>query len=266
MTDFKKQYGQWAMIAGAAEGLGEAFCEILADKGMNLLMVDLKEKEMETLAKRLETRYGIKTRQILADLAKENSVEYCLTFIKEEHCRLLIYNAAYSKVKPFLSAEPEELELYINVNMRTPLGLVFYFTRHLKSISSPGGVLLMSSLAGIWGTKLVAAYSGTKAFNLALAEALHHELKPLNIMVSACCAGPVATPAYLNTKPEYGFIKPKIMSPLKVADYAIKHLGKKAVLIPGLSNRINYFMMTHLFPRKYASQVINTTMGKAFYK
>jgi short-subunit dehydrogenase len=219
---------------------------------------------MESLARRLENTWHIMTDRLVLDLASEDAPGLCMKKVIEHNCRLLVYNAAYSRVKPFLSADPEELDLYINVNTRTPLKLVFAFAERLKAEQQPGGVLLMSSLAGLWGTRLVAAYSGTKAFNLQLAEALYHELKPYRIDVSACCAGATATPGYLGANPAYGLIRPSVMDPDRVASIAIKNLGKKVLVVPGFSNRMTYFLLTRILPHRMSEALVNRMMGKTF--
>jgi short-subunit dehydrogenase len=264
MSDYLRQFGQWGLVAGAAEGLGAAYCEELARKGVNVIMVDIQEDKMETLARRLENSYGIKTRLLVQDLAMEEAPERCMQAINELGCRLLIYNAAYSRVKPFLSAGPEEPDLYVDVNVRAPLKLVYAFVRKLKSNNHSGGILLMSSLAGLWGTKFVAMYSGTKAFNLLLAEALSHELKPYNIKISACCAGAIATPGYLGSHPARGFGRPGVMDPNRVAFIALKRLGRKTVIIPGFSNRLSCFLLTRILPRRISSFLVNNTMGRTY--
>ncbi|MCU0370087.1 MAG: SDR family NAD(P)-dependent oxidoreductase [Bacteroidales bacterium] len=194
MTDFLIRYGQWGLVAGAAEGIGAAFCKELARRGMNVIMADTKEIEMESLSSHIENTYHVRTRRMSVDLATPGAPERCMDAINGLDCRLLVYNAAYSRVKPFLSAGQDELDLYIEVNARTPLKLAHSFAHKLKEGKNSGGILLMSSLAGLWGTRLVAAYSGTKAFNLLLAEALSHELAPFDIDVAACVAGATATP------------------------------------------------------------------------
>jgi short-subunit dehydrogenase len=264
MTDFLRRFGQWGIVAGAAEGIGAAFCEEMARKGMNVIMVDINKVEMESLSSHLESTYDILTRRLVIDLADETSPDLIMKALNEADCRLLVYNAAYSRVKPFLLADPEELDLYINVNSRSPLKLIHAFAQKLKTEQKSGGILLMSSLAGLWGTKLVAAYSGTKAFNLALAEALSHELKPWLIDVSACCAGATATPGYLGTNPSYRFIRPSVMRPEKVASIALNKLGKKTVIIPGFSNRLTYFLLTRILPRSVSVALVNRTMGRTY--
>lgn len=266
MTDFLGRFGQWAMVAGAAEGLGEAYSEALARLGKNLIMVDVRKTEVESLALKLEKMYNIKTECLIIDLGDHDAAGDCMKAVRSIGCRLMVYNAAYSRVKPFLSAGTEEPDLYVDVNVRTPLKLVHAFSTYLKTSSKNGGILLMSSLAGLWGTRLVAFYSGTKAFNLALAEALHHELKPYNIEISACCAGATATPAYLGTNPSYGFIRPNVMQPDKVASVALKRLGKKAIIIPGFINRLTYFFLTRILPRSLSARLVNKTMARTYEK
>jgi uncharacterized protein len=264
MFDFSERFGQWGFVAGAAEGIGAAYCEELARKGLNVILVDVRQPEMEALTLTLERNYHIMTRQLVLDLSHVGAPDRCMEIIKETGCRLVIYNAAYSRVKPFLFAERQELDLYINVNARTPLHLVYLFSEELKRTGKPGGLLLMSSLAGMWGTKFVASYSGTKGFNLNLAEALSYELKPYGISVSVCCAGATATPGYLGSNPVYGFIRPSVMKPGRVAEIALKKLGKKTVIIPGFNNRLTYFFLARILPRSWASWLMNYTMGKTY--
>jgi len=264
MTDFSGRYGQWAVVAGAAEGIGAAFCEELAKKGMNVIMVDVKDDGMESLAKALEMKYKIETLRLVIDLADKDAPDRCMEAIIEKQCRFLIYNAAYSRVKPFLDAGKEELDLYINVNSRTPIKLVHDFANWLNSEDKQGGILLMSSLAGLWGTRLVASYSGTKAFNITLAEALHYELKPCGIAVNVVCAGATATPGYLGTNPSYGFIRPSVMKPAQVASIALKKMGGKTIIIPGRSNRLTYFLMARILPRSWAAWLMNSAMERMY--
>ena len=53
VSDFTSRYGQWPLVAGASEGLGAAFAEQLAERGMNVLLVARREPELAELARRL---------------------------------------------------------------------------------------------------------------------------------------------------------------------------------------------------------------------
>ena len=261
---FNEKYGLWALVAGAAEGLGEAYTTALAKKGINVIMVDKKAESLAALAKKVELEFGIKTKQLHLDLCDANAFEKIMTSVSEVSCKLLIYNAAYSLIKPFVKYSEEELENFIDVNARTQIKLVHRFARYLVEKKELGGILLMSSLAGLIGMQLVAPYAATKAFAWNLAEALHFELKNYNIDVMACIAGTTATPTYLSTTPKYGLFKPSVMNAEDVAEKALEKLGKSTLFIPGFSNRLNYFLLTRLMPRKMASSIANKTMFEMY--
>jgi len=262
--NFKKKYGPWAIVVGAAEGLGEAYSEALAKRQLNLVMVDNQLNAMENLAKKLQEKYGIQTNHLHLDLSKKGAAEQILKISKEVDAGLLIYNAAYSLIKPFVDHSSGELDTFIEVNTRTQIQLVHAFSKRLIEQNRSGGILMMSSLAGLIGMQLVAPYAATKAFAWNLSEAIHHELKPHRIDVMACIAGATATPAYLKTNPKYGLIKPAVMKPENVAEAALKNIGKKTLFIPGFTNRMNYFLLTRLMPRKMAASIANRTMGKMY--
>ncbi|MFC2090670.1 SDR family NAD(P)-dependent oxidoreductase [Bacteroidota bacterium] len=261
----KDTYGSWALVAGAAEGLGEAYSRSIAKRGMNLIMVDHKPEEMDLLAIGLESEYGISTRRLQLDLGADNAVELMRKEIEETSCRMILYNAAYSKVKRFSENSAADLDSYVAVNMRTPIQLVHNFVQfHRGNIQERKGIILMSSMAGSWGTGMLAPYGATKAFNRILAEALHSELKPNGFDVMVCVAGATATPAYLGTNPQYGRIKPHVMKPEAVSEEVLHFLGKKAVFVPGWRNRVAYFLLNRILSRRMAVGMFNKTVGEMY--
>lgn len=261
---FRDKYGPYALIVGAAEGLGKAYCIALAKRKMNLLMVDNRLTELNSLASRLHEEYGVFTQTLQLDLNNKDATAIILEASKELDIGLLIYNAAYSQIKPFVNYTTEELDAFVTVNASSQIQLVHAFANKLIRSEKTGGIILMSSLAGLIGMQLVAPYAATKAFTWNLAEALNYELKPYQIDVMACISGATATPTYLKSNPKYGFIKPLVMQSLTVAEAALDKLGKKTLFIPGFSNRLNYFILTRLMPRKMAASIANKTMGEMY--
>ncbi len=264
MTKLKSKYGSWALVAGAAIGLGEAYSFELAKQGFNIILIDIEQATLENLSTKLEFEYKIQTKKLLVDLAVKNATDQIMKEIKGMDVRLLIYNAAFSRIKNFQDLSSEELDKFIAVNTGIQLKLVHAFSKRLIEKKQSGGILLMSSLAGLLGMQYIAPYAATKAFAWNLAESLNHELKTYNIDVMACIAGATATEAYLKTKPKYGLIKPQVQEPAMVAKLALNKLGSRALFIPGFSNRLNYFILTRLLPRKWASFFANKTMHKMY--
>ena len=174
----------------------------------------------------------------------------------------MVYNASYGPVKPFLANTPDELDLYINVNMTAPLHLSHRFAQLNKN--NQAGLLLLSSLAGFRGTQLAIPYAAAKAFTWNLAEGLFYEFKNTLIDFSVCCPGPTDTPNYRSTQPRKTFVTPKSMKPEIVAEEALNGFGKKLFIIPGTFNKIAHFILNHVLPRKIASAIHNSAMKKMY--
>jgi len=261
----KNRYGSWCLVAGAAEGLGEAFCHSIAARSMNVILVDQQKDRLDLLASQLETSFGIQVRTLHLDLASGESVGLMMKAIRETECRLIIYNAAFSRVQKFMLNDPAMLDRYIQVNIRTPMQLIHAFC-HLHSTEQNyrKGILLMSSLAGLWGTQLLAPYAGSKAFNHILAESLYYELKGEGFDVMACIAGATSTPAYLASLPHGKAKNLPVMHPDTVVEAGLRSLGHKPFVIPGLQNKLIYFLMTRVLPRRISLRMMNRAVGNLY--
>ncbi len=264
MTTLGERYGNWALIAGAAEGIGEGFSTALASQGCNIILVDHNATAMHELALKLHEMHHVEVLEVHVDLALPDATEKCMMAASAKNCRLLVYVAATSKVSRFTRLTPAELDGFLAVNTRTLLHLVHAFSNNLIVNKNTGGIILVSSLAGLIGPQFVATYAATKAFSIQLTEALHEELKDHGIDISVCCSGTVSTPAYWRSKPSFEKMKPPVMQSVDVAAYAIKNLGKKTICIPGLTNRLQYFFLMNMIPRRLASRLVNDAMKKMY--
>jgi short-subunit dehydrogenase len=265
MNELAERYGGWALVAGAAEGIGKAFSVALARSGMGVILVDRQKEPLEQLAQLLEQTYKIKTVVSHMDLANPDAEDSLMELIKATSCRFLVYNAAYSRVGKFLSNDREELDRYVAVNIRTPLQLVRSFCAHYQGNASVHkGLVFMSSLAGSWGSQLLAPYGASKAFNQILAESLYHELKGDGIHVLACIAGATRTPGYLSSLPGHAVSKGGTMKPETVVSACLKGVGRRPYIVPGLRNRIVYFLLTRILPRRISLGIMNRSVEKLY--
>ena len=79
----------------------------------------------------------------------------------------------------------------IDVNVRALTDLSLAFVDSLER--HRGGILNVASVAGFLPGPGMAVYHATKAFVLSFSEALHAELAPRGVRVTALCPGPVPT-------------------------------------------------------------------------
>ena len=259
-----ERYGNWALVAGAAEGIGEGFCKVLAANGFNLILVDVNAAAMHRFALKIAQDYRVRLLELHLDLADPDAPGQCMKAATENDCRLMVYVAAYSRVCRFTELGPADLDAFLAVNTRTPLHLVHGFSGRLTKEGKTGGIILVSSLAGLIGPQYVATYAATKSFAIRLTESLHEELEDHGIDITVCCAGTVDTPTYWKSKPDFDKMKPPIMQPAEVAAYALRNLGHKIICIPGLTNRLQYFFLMNIIPRRLARRLVNNAMKKMY--
>jgi len=198
MPDFKYKYGPWALVAGASEGLGAAYAEALAKRGLNLILIARRSEKLEILSNKLRNNYPVEIKYQALDLADFGQTKQFVSQL-DLNIGLLIYNAAYAPIGYFENIPEDNLEKIIDVNIKAPLLLTRLMLPKMIE-KGKGGIVLMSSLAGTQGSPKIATYAASKAFNAILAEGLWHELKGKGIDVLASCAGAIITPGYKNAQ------------------------------------------------------------------
>lgn len=254
---FKEKYGPYALVAGGSDGLGFAFSEALARRGLNLVIMARQKERLLAAAEKLKETYKVDVISIAADMGDWEAVKSLVTGLTVP-IGLLVYNAAYAPIGLFEEISEEKLALAAAVNVKAPLLLT-------KLLSAPmiqnkrGGVILMSSLAGGQGSPKLAAYAATKSFNAVLAEGLWKELKPHRVDVLASVAGAILTPGYQQA--EKTKKAPGTLSAEAVAEKTLKALGRGPIVIPGATNKIGRFVLTRVLSRKAAISIMSKNTG-----
>jgi hypothetical protein len=248
VTAFAERYGPWALVAGASQGIGAAFAIELASRGLDLVVVARRAEPLAELAARLSTR----TVTVAADLSTEDGLATVAEATDGREIGLVVANAAYSPIGPFLAADPARSLLALDLNCRAPLLLAH---RYLPAMAGRrrGGLIIMSSLAGQQGSPGIAAYAATKAFGAVLAEGLWAELRGAGVDVLACVAGAVATPSLALAKPTRA---PGTVAPEAVVHAALRALGRRPRTVPGAVSRLSAAVMSRLLARRTAIHII----------
>jgi len=250
---FWKKYGPYALVAGGSNGLGAAFAESLARRGLNLILIAREKERLEATADRLRKAYSVDILSFAVDLADYDKVKNIITDINVS-IGLLVYNAAYAPIGLFENTNEEQLSLAANVNVKTPLLLTKNLCAQMIK-KQRGGIVLMSSLTAGQGSPKLAAYAATKSFNAILAEGLWNELRPHGVDVIGCCAGAVLTPGYQQA--EKTKQAPGTLTANKVAEQTLKALGKGPIVIPGTVNKLARFVLTRIMSRKTAIDIMS---------
>jgi short-subunit dehydrogenase len=256
---FAATYGPWAIVAGGSEGLGAAFAAEIARQGVNLVLVARRQAPLEETARRLTAEHHVEVITVAADLADPAALDAIATAAAGAEIGLVVANAAIAPAGPFLSAEPGELAAAVDLNCRTSLLLARAFLSAMAE-RGHGGMIFVSSLAGMQGVPGLAAYSATKAFLISLGESLWAELRPCNVDVLTVAAGAVQTPGYEQAARRRA---PGTTSPEVVAASAIGALGHGFRVVPGTVNKVSAFALQRLTPRRTAIAVFGKASAAA---
>jgi short-subunit dehydrogenase len=256
--NFQQRYGPWALVAGASEGIGLAWCAQLAERGLNVFLVARREAPLRTAAADLESRFGVQTAVLALDLAAPDLIDRIAAATASLDIGFFTYNAAHADVAEFLSQSIESKLQTIDVNCR---GLVLLTTHIAERLVARGrgAVVLMSSMSGWQGTAMMGTYAASKAFITVLGESLWSELRPRGVNVHVCVAGATLTPNFEAQTPVEKQRRAFPMEPAAVVEEALAHLGKGPTLIVGRVNRIVHLILGKLVPRATAIRFFSRT-------
>jgi len=288
--DVQDRYGDWAIVAGASEGLGAAWAEHLCENGVNVLMVARRKEVVEASASRIQNKHGCRTDTLVQDLSDPNLADFFRSVLdksdeeqeikgnrtvnkKRRRYGMLVYNAAYIAPKgPFLDAPLEKQHTSIDVNVRGVTTLVHVFANYIRkedggSRNGGGGIVLMSSLAGFTGLQAYANYAATKAWNTQFAHGLYDELrqpvgggKMAGIDILACVAGATWTPNYEKDGGSLSDVG--LQQPSSVVTECLQALGKTPSLATGPFNKFVRFLFSRIMPHNLALHIMNQAVAE----
>jgi short-subunit dehydrogenase len=235
---FADRYGPRALVAGGASGIGAEYCRQIAATGIDLVILDRDDSGLSATANELRSASSaVDVLTAVVDLAQppERLLDMVRRAVGELEIGLLVANAAWSPVGPFLDSELAGLLEAIDINCRAPVVLVHELGARMAA-RGRGGIIIMSSLAAETGTANVALSSATKAFDLVLAEGVWYELRDRGVDVVAIRPGSTRTPGWQATQPATGELK-GVMEPADVVRDALAALGTTPSIAAGAATR-----------------------------
>lgn len=185
--------GKVALITGASAGIGQACARALAEEGAQLVLTARRQERLNELQKEAE-KLGTSAITVLGDAREErtarNAVEAAMKAFGQ--IDILINNTGVGNYKNLVDTSAEEYDDMMDTNVRS----TFLFTRHTVPVmleQEHGTILMISSMAGVYGFGGEAVYCATKFAQVGFAQALDRELRPHGIKVGVICPGGVKT-------------------------------------------------------------------------
>jgi len=237
---FAARYGPWALVLGASHGIGASFAREIAGHGVNLVMVARPDDGLDEAAARTRADFDVEVRAFEVDLIADDMLDHLAAGTADLDVGLVACVAGGTdSVGRFLDHPADRAERLVRLNCLGPIRVCHHFGTHLRD-RGRGGIILISSLAGVAGTDGTVAYSAAKAFDLVLAQGLWAELHPHGVDVTGLVLGNVKTPTLLASGARFDLDDFPGMEPDDVARVGLAHLGETPTYVVGDDNRAIY--------------------------
>lgn len=194
--------GKVALVTGGGSGIGEAAARLLASCGAKVGVLSRDDNEVLSVSRSIQDAGG-QALPLVADISKPGELQQAIAQLVEHWGRLEIVfaNAGINGVwAPIEELSPEEWEKTLRTNLDGTFFTVKYSVPHLKQ--QGGSVIITSSVNGtrIFSNAGAAAYSSSKAGQVAFAKMAALELAKHHIRVNVICPGWVSTNIEENTQ------------------------------------------------------------------
>lgn len=211
-----------AIVTGASGGIGQIFVRELTKEILDEIWV-VGRNEQRLLA--LKDEFGGKIVPVCKDLTKSADL---LSFsdlleVQEVSVVWLINNAGIARMAPSKEFSFSEIEQTVDLNCKAPAALI---NLCIPFMEEGAKILNLSSASAFQPVPYINLYAATKAFERSYSRALHAELKPCGITVTAVCPSWVDTDMLSKELDGKKVHFPGIVAPEKVAKKALQDAKK----------------------------------------
>jgi short-subunit dehydrogenase len=232
--------GGAALVTGASSGIGEAFAQALAGRGVDVLLTALPQEQarLDAIAHDLGDRHRVRCVTVAADLAERDGPAEVQAAADERGFEpdLVVNSAGLGHAGRFSKAALDDQMRMLHVNVEALVRLTgLYLPRMVER--GAGAVVNVASTAAFQPMPYFAVYAASKAFVLSFGEALWAEHREAGVRVVTVCSGPVETAFHGRPGQTYeqgrvkGFLRRRYMTPERVADGGLQAVERDQPLV-----------------------------------
>jgi uncharacterized protein len=252
----RARFGPWAVVTGASSGIGREFARQLAANGINVVLIARRQALLAEAGREFSTQYGVEHRVVALDLTEPGFLEPIAGATDDLDIGLVVSNAGTAMPGEFLSHDLDALQAVMSLNATATLEVTHHFGGRLAQ-RGRGGMILVSAAGSRHGVPNMANDAATKAYVLALGQALHREFARHGVTVSVLLPGMTDTPTLdkLGFQPGTSPLKPMTVEQC-VAEGLAALAANRATHIAGRLNRVS--------DRVIPARVTSMMMGRMF--
>jgi 3-oxoacyl-[acyl-carrier protein] reductase len=185
--------GRVAIVTGAAQGIGRAIAESLAQAGADIVVADLDlDRSKDTIA--VVEQLGRKALNIKVNVADAHDTKAMVDQVLKERGKvdILVNNAGITRDGLLLRMKEEDWSLVLQVNLNGTFNCI-------KAVLLPmtkqryGRIVNIASIVGVMGNVGQANYAASKAAVIGLTKTVAREYASRSVTVNAVAPGFIDT-------------------------------------------------------------------------
>jgi NAD(P)-dependent dehydrogenase (short-subunit alcohol dehydrogenase family) len=194
--------GKVVLVTGGASGLGAALCHVMAAAGANVMVGDLNQDKAFMMADKIHSDQAA-AHAIACDVGDPASAQRAIDETIQRFGKLdvLINNAGTDVTLPIEELSFEDWDRVVRTNLYGPFLLSKHAAKHMRQ-QGGGQIINIASTAAKRAWPNASVYHASKWGLLGFSHALHSELRPHKIKVTAVIAGGMRTPFLLDRFPD----------------------------------------------------------------
>ncbi|HET7539053.1 MAG TPA: SDR family NAD(P)-dependent oxidoreductase [Polyangiaceae bacterium] len=252
--------GRWLLLTGASAGLGREMARILAtEHGANLLLVARRQDRLDSLKAELAQLCSASVLTLRADLSRLEDTDRVLAEAARYPLYGAILNAGVTHFGPHSELDWDAFRQMLDTNVTSVVRMTNALLPLLERTS--GGLLLVSSMAGIFPVPFQTAYSATKAFLVHFGCGLFHEYEGRPVSITTYTPGGVVSE--MTAGESFTPLRRWLMPTDLAARQGIAALQRRKYLYaPGAGNRIASALFGFL-PRRFSTALVGNQYRRA---
>ncbi|NWU83967.1 HSDL1 protein, partial [Onychorhynchus coronatus] len=194
-VDLVKQYGQWAVVTGGTDGIGKAYAQELAKRGVNIILVSRNKEKLQAVGRSISETYHVETDFIVADFSKGREPYPAIKeALKDREIGILVNNVGMFNGYPDYYADLSEDVLWdmIHTNIASA-NMMTHIVLPGMVKKKKGAIVNVSSVLGCQPAPMLTMYGASKIYLDYFSRAIHYEYASKGIFVQSLVPSSILT-------------------------------------------------------------------------
>ncbi|NWV67292.1 HSDL1 protein, partial [Malurus elegans] len=186
-VDLVKKYGKWAVVTGGTDGIGKAYAEELAKRGVNIILISQNKEKLEAVSRSISDTYKVETDLIVADFSKGRELYPAIKeALKDREIGILVNNVGmfYGHTDYFTNLSEDKLWDLINVNIASTTMMTHIVLPGMVK-KKKGAIVNLASSVCYQPSPMLTVYGASKSYMDYFSRSLHYEYASKGIFIQS---------------------------------------------------------------------------------